>query len=182
MASSMRLVFCAVAVLLSSFAARADHTVNPPPQMLITGLPKSGALSLEELKSLGPTEQTWVAHGTSHKVFGVRLDKLLAAHGFTPGKMGKDVPKTEKRAGWRKVVLLTAADGFQSLISCAEMSEEMGPTLAMLVWKIDGEPLEAGQGPVRLVVLTDKEPSRSIYGLYKIEVVDVPSLVKRGKP
>jgi hypothetical protein len=29
------------------------------------------------------------------------------------------------------------------------------------------------RGPLRLVVLTDKEPSRSIYGLRTIEVLDL---------
>jgi len=132
---------------------------------------------MDELKSLGPVEATWTSHGKAHKVFGVRLDRLLGARGFAPGKVGKDVPKAQKRAGYRKVALVSAADGYQALLSCAEIAEEMGPTVAMLVWQIDGAPLDAQEGPLRLVVLTDQEPSRSIYGVRRIELVDVPALL-----
>ena len=189
----------ALALTLVSLApaARADAgknagsveaaPVKSPPALtaarlvLVGDLPRTGAMTLDELKAMGGTAQTWTSHGTAHKVFGVRLDKVLAAHGFTPGKMGKDVPKSEKRAGWRKVALMTAADGFQSLISCAEMSEEMGPTVALLIWEMDGAPLPEAEGPVRLVVLTDQEPSRSIYALVRIEVLDVPSLAGKAR-
>jgi hypothetical protein len=40
----------------------------------------------------------------------------------------------------------------------------------------DGKPLPEDRGPLRLVVLTDKEPSRSIYNLRKLEILDL-----RGK-
>jgi hypothetical protein len=109
-------------------------------------------------------------------VVGVPLEKLLTRAGFEVGAMGKDVPKHEKRKGWRMVVVASAADGFQAVLSCAEFFESMGATRAMVVWKIDGKPLPADRGPLRLVVLTDREPSRSIYGLRTLEVRDL-----RGK-
>jgi hypothetical protein len=65
------------------------------------------------------TKAVWKSHGEQHEVTGVGLDKVLAKFGFEPGPMGKDVPKKEKRRGWRK------------------------------------------------------EPSRSIHGLAKLEVVDL---------
>ena len=125
---------------------------------------------------MSPVTSTWTAHGEKHLVLGVPLDKLLTRFGFDPGPMGKAVPKDEKRKGWRMVVVASAADGFQSVLSCAEFFESMGATRAMVVWKIDGKPLPVDRGPLRLVVLTDKEPSRSIYGLRKLDVLDL-----RGK-
>ena len=71
-------------------------------------------------------------------------------------------------------VRASAADGFEAVFSCAELFESMGATRAMIVWKVDGKPLAADRGPLRLVVLTDKEPSRSIHGLRTIEVLDLP--------
>jgi hypothetical protein len=62
------------------------------------------------------------------------------------------------------------------VLSCAEVFESMGATRAMVVWKVDGKPLPEDRGPLRLVVLTDKEPSRSIYSLRKLEILDL-----RGK-
>ena len=74
------------------------------------------------------------------------------------------------------VVVASASDGYQAVLSCAEVFESMGPTRAMVVWKVDGKPLPQDRGPLRLVVLTDKEPSRSIFGLRKLDVLDL-----RGK-
>ncbi len=183
----MNRILLAALLSLASPSARADGPLKPaaksassqsdPLELIGEGL-KSGSVTLDELKALGAQEATWSAHGEDHKVLGVRLDKLLRARGFTPGKMGKDVPKAEKRAGWRQVVLATAADGYQALIGCAEMDAEMGPTQAMLIWELDGKPLSAEQGPLRLVVLTDREPSRSIYALRKLEMLDVPKLAR----
>jgi len=172
---------CGLALLVSVFASRAEVAAPAAAPVALAGdIPKAGPISLEELKALGPIEKMWTAHGQSHKVVGVRLDRLLASRGFTPGAMGKDVPKSEKRAGWRKVVLVSAADGYQALLSCAEMAEEMGPTVALLVWEIDGAQLLPDQGPLRLVVITDQEPSRSIYAVRKIELIDVAALAAKG--
>ena len=66
---------------------------------------------------------------------GVALDKLMVAAGFEPGKMGPDVPKRDKRAGWKKALRLTAADGFQTVLSCGEVWPELGRTRAMVVWR-----------------------------------------------
>lgn len=49
----------------------------------------------------------------------------------------------------------------------------MGPTRALVVWKIDGQPLPPGTGPFRIVVLTDQEPSRSVFAVAKLEVLDL---------
>ena len=152
------------------------------PLLVVGGdLPRPGSLKLDELKALGAMERTWTSHGKAHKVVGVRLDRVLTARGFTPGTMGKNVPKAEKRAGFRKVVLATASDGFQALLSCAEIAEQMGPTVALLVWEIDGAPLEADKGPLRLVVITDQDSSRSIYAVQRIEVLDVAALAAQRR-
>jgi hypothetical protein len=78
------------------------------------------------------------------------LNRILTRFGFEPGTMGKDVPKHEKRKGWRMAIRASAPDGFEAILSCAEV-------------------------PLRLVVLTDKQPSRSVYGVRKLEVLDLRS-------
>ena len=111
--------------------------------------------------------------GTKHQVTGVRLDKVLTHLGFTPGPMGKDVPVSVKRAGFRKVVVATARDGFQAVFTVAECFQGMGPGEVLVVWAVDGKPLAPADGPLRLAVLTDAEPSRSLRQLKKLEIVDV---------
>jgi len=155
-----------------SAAARADQ---PAPKTIdVSGaLPRSASLGQVELNALGATTATWTLHGTRHQVTGVRLDKVLTHLGFTPGPMGKDVPVAQKRAGFRKVVIATARDGFQAVFSVAECFQGMGPGEVLVAWAVDGKPLAPTDGPFRLAVLTDAEPSRSIRQLQKLEVVDV---------
>lgn len=136
-------------------------------------LPRSASLGQAELSALGAKTTAWTVHGTKRQVTGVRLDKVLTHLGFSPGPMGKDVPVAEKRAGYRKAVIATAADGYRAVFSVAECVEGMGATEVLVVWAVDGKPLPPERGPFQLAVLTDGEPSRSLRQLRKLEVVDV---------
>jgi hypothetical protein len=136
-------------------------------------LPRSATLGQSELNALGATTGTWTLHGAKHQVTGVRLDKVLTHLGFSPGPMGKDVPVAQKRAGFRKVVVATARDGFQAVFSVAECFQGMGPGEVLVAWAVDGKPLAPADGPFRLAVLTDAEPSRSLRQLKTLEIVDV---------
>jgi DMSO/TMAO reductase YedYZ molybdopterin-dependent catalytic subunit len=148
----------------------------PPAETVLSvsgALPKAGALTLADLEAMGPVKATWNSRGENHEVFGVPLEKVIKKFGWEMGAMGKDMPARDKRKGWRLVVVASAPDGFQAVLTCAEFFEGMGATRAIVAWKIDGKPLPADRGPLRLVVLTDKEPSRSVHSVNKLEVVDV---------
>jgi len=161
-------LLCLVALVCS---VRAEETV--PAKIDVSGaLPRSGTFGQAELVKLGATTATWTVHGSKRQVTGVRLDQVLTQLGFSPGPMGKDVPVAEKRAGFRKVVIATARDGYQAVFSVAEFFQGMGPGQVLVVWAVDGKPLGPDEGPFRLTVLTDAEPSRSIRQLRKLEVVD----------
>ncbi len=158
--------------LIAAYPARADETAL----LQVSGaLPKSGTLKLADLEAMAPVTAPWTTRGEHHEIYGVPVERVLTRFGFEPGPMGKDVSKREKRRGWRLAVRASAADGFEAVFSCAELFESMGATRAMIVWKVDGKPLGADRGPLRLIALTDKEPSRSIYGLRKLEVLDLRS-------
>jgi DMSO/TMAO reductase YedYZ molybdopterin-dependent catalytic subunit len=163
----------AFAVLLVAAGARSDPADDTALLQIGGALPKTGTLKLAELEAMAPVAATWSMHGERHQISGVPVERVLTRFGFEPGPMGKEVPKREKRRGWRLAVRASAADGFEAIFSCAEVFESMGATRAMIVWKLDGKPLASDRGPLRLIVLTDKEPSRSIYGLRKLEVIDL---------
>ncbi len=74
-------------------------------------------------------------------------------------------------------MVITAPDGFQSVFSAAELTEGMGKTQVLVVWMVDGKPLPAEQGRLRLVVPTDAEASRSLHHLQRIDVVDMRRIV-----
>jgi hypothetical protein len=158
-------------VLLPSLAVGDEARVE-----VVGDLPRIGSLTLRQLEQLGPVTASWTEHEKKYEVTGVPLDRLLTAFGFTGGPEGKDVPAREKHAGWRKVVLATAKDGYRVAISCAEVSPDIGSTRALVVWKVDGKPLAAERGPFQMVVTTDREPSRALRGLEKLEVVDAAAV------
>jgi hypothetical protein len=162
------------AALLVWFAFAPATPATPAEAILrVSGaLPKTGSLALGDLAALGPVKTSWGGHGDKHEVYGVPLERVLTHFGFDPGSMAAGVSKQDKRKGWKMVVVASAADGFQAVFSAAELFESMGATRALVIWRVDGKPLPADRGPLRIAVLTDKEPSRSIYSVSKLEVVD----------
>jgi DMSO/TMAO reductase YedYZ molybdopterin-dependent catalytic subunit len=165
-----------LALVGTTLLAGSVLAAPPAPGVALTGaVPKPMSFAQKDLQALGTVTESWTEHGTSHQVSGVPLDKVLAAAGFAPGVMGKEVPKREKRAGWKMALRVTATDGFQAVFSCAELWEGMGATRALLVWDVDGKPLGPELGPFRIVVLTDREPSRSVHNVTKLEVLDLRS-------
>jgi hypothetical protein len=80
---------------------------------------------------------------------------------------------TEKEDLSGQVVVAIAGDGYQAAFSCAELSDEIGATKVLVVWRIDGEPLRPKTGPFRLVAVTDNEGSRSVFQRVRLVVVDV---------
>jgi hypothetical protein len=156
------MVQLALALLLAANATPAEN-------LTVKGLPDKTSFTVAELQALGSENLEWEVHGQKRSAVGVSLDKVLTKAGFSSGPMGKDVSKKEKRRGWKRALIASASDSFQAVFSCAELFPEMGPTHAVLAWSVDGKPQE----PLRLVVSTDKEPSRSIYKLIRLEVVDL---------
>jgi DMSO/TMAO reductase YedYZ molybdopterin-dependent catalytic subunit len=147
---------------------------SPAASVRVDGaLPRTGTLGQADLEKLGATTLSWTSHGQTHQVTGVRVDKVLVHFGFTPGAMGKDVPVKEKVKGYRQVLVATARDGFQASFSCAEVTEGMGTTVALIAWQLDGKALGPEAGPLRIVVTTDGEPARSIRQLERLHVIDV---------
>jgi hypothetical protein len=138
-------------------------------------LPRTGTLAVADLAKMAPEAFEVDGNSGKHRARGVRLDRILTHFGFSPGDMGKGESLRDKRAGWKKVVRATAADGFEAAFSCAELSDQMGPTRAYVVFELDGKPLAPDMGPLRLAVPTDKEPSRSLRQLVRVEVLDLRS-------
>jgi hypothetical protein len=159
--------------LLATAGAPAGAVAAEPAIEVGGALPKTGALTLSDLEAMEPIKATWVTPDGKHEVYGVPLDRVLTRFGFAPGPMGRNVPVEKKLRGWRQAVIGSAADGYAAVLSCAEIFESMGATRALVIWKMDDNPLPSNLGPFRLVVLTDKEPARSVYGLRKLQVVDV---------
>ncbi len=65
-------------------------------------------------------------------------------------------------------LVATGADGYQALVSLAEMSPELGNQRVLIAYRLDDQPL--ARGMARLVVAGDGKPGRSVSALEAIEV------------
>lgn len=178
------------ALLLFSVAdpafAQAPAARNPPaiaPARAADGLVIAGdlgkprTLRLDELKALPSRTATWALHGKTHTVVGLPLEVVLAQAGYDRGPMSKEMAPRDKRPGFKLAIVASAPDGFQAVFSAAEITSGMGKTEVLCIWEMDGKPLPAEQGPLRLVVLTDGEGSRSIHNLARLDVFDLRKLL-----
>lgn len=134
---------------------------------------RPGAISLAELEGLGPITTDWSDKKGPHRVKGVRLDRLLLSRGYSEGVTGPKADPKQKHAGLRSALVATARDGFKAVFAVGELLETLGATQALIVWEIDGKPLPESTGPFRIVVTTDKQPSRSLHQVERFELVDL---------
>ncbi|HWC00832.1 MAG TPA: molybdopterin-dependent oxidoreductase [Bryobacteraceae bacterium] len=95
---------------------------------------------------------------------GVALQEVLKKAGVAFGRelRGKAL------AGY---VLAEARDGYQVVFSLGELDADLGGARIIVADKRAGKPLFAYQGPLRLVVATDKRPARSVRMLERLQVV-----------
>lgn len=109
---------------------------------------------------------SFVAGGTpeQHTFKGTRLFNVLNA-----AKVQFD-PKV-KNSQLRGYVLVTATDGYQSVVSWGELDPNFGNAAILLAWDQDGKPFSDKDGP-RLTVPGDKFGGRYVSGVARIEVKD----------
>jgi len=99
---------------------------------------------------------------------GVLLKTLLE-------KAGVLDPKTPlKGHGYLRYVLVKCDDDYKTLFSLAELDDATGSTAKVLLAdKVNGEALEIREGPLQLIVPSDKRPARSARMVVEITLVSV---------
>ena len=122
-------------------------------------------LTLADLAAM-PREKVSVDQGDGKTVVyeGVLLSEVLKKTGVPSGggMRGKALAS---------YLLAEAADDYQVAFSLPELDPEVGSTRVLIADKTDAKPLPDSQGPLRLVVPTDRVGARAVRRLVKIEVV-----------
>lgn len=125
------------------------------------------SLTLADLAKM-PRETVSLAQmdGSHNTYEGVPLTEILKKAGIPFGKEmhGKAL------AGY---LLAEARDGYQVVFSLGELDPGVGGTRVIVADQIDGKPLSAQQGPIRLVVSSDKRPARSVRMVERLRVVQL---------
>ena len=161
--------------LTSSTEAATNSSTSPATSEAVelTGLVEQPAtLTVTDLQQL-PTETVDVSYEThegteQHTYRGVRLYTVIEQAGL---KLDSD----RKNDQLRKYVAITAKDGYEAVVSWGEIDPDYADASILLAWEEDGETLTGKDGPVRLVVPTDKQGGRYVSGVVRVEVRDAES-------
>jgi DMSO/TMAO reductase YedYZ molybdopterin-dependent catalytic subunit len=107
------------------------------------------------------------------KYEGVLVGEILKKAGATLG--------TEMRGGaMATYVVANASDGYQVIFSLAELDPVLTGSEIIVADTIDGEPLSAKQGPLRIVAPKDTRPARSLRMLERLDVVRLKEAAMTG--
>ncbi|MGB6430203.1 MAG: molybdopterin-dependent oxidoreductase [Candidatus Acidiferrales bacterium] len=140
-----------------------------PAQLSLTGeVTQELHLSGADLKALPRTSVTATdAHEKQTHVFeGVTLQELLKSAGVLTGE-------ALRGKGLAMCVVAGASDGYHAVYSLGELDPSIGGEMVLVADTVDGQPIPAGQGPLRLVVPSDKRPARWVRMLQSLTVVSV---------
>jgi hypothetical protein len=126
---------------------------------------KQTEITLDALKTMRQkTVNFHNIHTSADETYsGVSLIDLLASQGVPRGKdlHGKALSD---------YVVATGSDGYKAVLALAEVDPEFHPGDVLVADEMDGKPLDAKNGPFKLVVTEDKRPARSVHNLVSIEV------------
>jgi hypothetical protein len=159
MLSLRRKSFAGIAALtLMAAAAAAAQTAgntDSAPALVVKGSVKQELrFRLAELKALPRTKVTAKGHdGSTHEYEGVTLVSLLARAG---------APQTGDLRGKNMTlcVVAEASDGYRAAFSLAELDADFAGESVVVADTVDGKDLGTDQGPLRLVVPSDKRQGR----------------------
>ena len=150
------LIILAVSSTLPAQETVPVKPVTGPSEIKISGaVPTPFSVSLDDMKKMPrKTVRVENAHAKKTEVYeGVPLTALLQKAGISQGEQlrGKGM------AGY---VLVEAADDYHVLFSLAELDTSFQDSEVLLADTMDGVPLPADQGPLKLVAPRDKRPAR----------------------
>ena len=124
-------------------------------------------LSATELSALPHQSLTMTDHGHTRTYSGVPVSALTALIGAPQGE-------TLHGKAMADVVVISAADGYRVSLGLAETDPGISPEPIIVADRADGAPLDAHEGPLRLIVGGDKKPARSARQVQSIEVRALP--------
>lgn len=107
------------------------------------------------------------AHGRTQRCEGVPLAALAARAGLASSEAVKGPALVT-------AIIATAADGYRVAFTLGEIDPKLGNATVLVSDRCDGKPLDAADGPVRLVVPGDTRGARSVRQLVSLVVVALP--------
>jgi len=100
---------------------------------------------------------------TDETYSGVPLTDLLAKYGAPTGMQLHGKPLSD-------YLVATGSDGYKAVLSLAETDPSFHTGDGIIADSMAGKPLDAANGPFKLVVTEDKRPARCVHNLVSIEL------------
>jgi hypothetical protein len=94
---------------------------------------------------------------------GVRVVDLVS-------KIGAPVGGDLRGKALGDYVVATGTDGYEAVLALAEVDPSFHPGEVIVADAMDGKPLDAHNGPLKLVVTEDKRPARAVRNLISLEL------------
>ena len=105
-------------------------------------------------------------HGQAHVFEGPLLIDVLKAAGVDSGA-------ALRGPALAQAVVVRAADGYAVVFGLAELDPGTRPNRIILADRVDGAPLTAEDGPLRLVAEGDLRPARSVRQVTAVEILRI---------
>jgi hypothetical protein len=127
---------------------------------------KQTVLARPEIEALPRVKVTTGASGSSTTFEGVALKALLERAGvrFEESMKGKRMASC---------LLVEAADGYRVVIALPELDPAFTDKQVVLAFLKDGKPLDAKEGPYRIVIPDEKRMARWVRQVTTLKIVDV---------
>lgn len=159
--SPRRLHFTAL-IFLASFAGVAV-SANAQSLTVTNSDGHATTISAAQLASPARVSVSVDDHGTATKFEGVPLSTVLTMAGVQLG----DTLRGPRMA---EVLLVSASDGYKVAFALAEVDPVFAPREIILADKRDGKPLDARDGPFRIIAPGDKRPARWIRQITDLKI------------
>lgn len=167
----------ALRLLLVSFAGIACGAVRaadaPAPVAAVAAVAVGGEvatplrLDAAALAKLPRQRVEASAHGVSGTWEGVALVEVLRAAGAPLGDVLRG-------ANLMLYLRIGATDGYQVVYALAELDPGFRDARVILADTRDGKPLDAKEGPFRIIAAGEKRPGRWVRGVNAIDVLRAP--------
>jgi hypothetical protein len=153
--------FCAACCLLFFISGAFAQTLQ-----IIDAEGHSSTLTAPQIAASPHVSVTAHDHDAAAHFEGVSVAALLTSAGIQFGDKLRGPRMTE-------VLLVEAADGYKVVFALAEVDPAFAAREIILADKRDGKPLDAKEGPFRIVAPGDKRPARWVRQVTALKVIAI---------
>jgi len=152
-------------LFLAATPLAAGLAQAPEPTVTVAGdVATPLTIKVDELKTFPRTTVEVQEDGRTLRYEGVLVGELL-------GRAGVPLGSALRGDAVATYIVASASDGYRALFSLAEVDPAFTRNDIIVADTIDGKPLFAYQGPVRLVAPKDARGARGVRMLQRIDVV-----------